>query len=162
MPGFAYSARVAGSGATDQGRLDAPTRQEAARMLQARGLQVLRLEEEGAPARGAPPEPAAGEIRLAAREQLPFLEALSDLVHAGMSAGEAVRLLAMRLQEPRLRALCAALWGRLGGGSTLSAAMGGHPEVFDRQTVNLVAAGEATGNLREVLARLIRHFTERR
>ncbi len=36
------------------------------------------------------------------------------------------------------------------------------PGGFRPQTVNLVAAGEATGNLREVLARLIRHFTEQR
>ena len=40
--------------------------------------------------------------------------------------------------------------------------MADHPAVFDRQTVNLIAAGEATGNLREVLTRLIQHFTEQR
>jgi type II secretory pathway component PulF len=126
----------------------------------------VRLDEEGGPAR---PGAIAGDGRssassrqLTARQRLPFLEALVDLVGAGMSAGEAVRLLAVRLQEPKLKSLCAALWGRLGEGSTLSLAMAEYPAVFDRQTVNLIAAGEATGNLREVLERLIQHLTEQR
>ena len=162
MPRYSYTARSAGAPVTE-GKLDALSRREALHILQARGLQVVQLEEEGSAAR-----PAAGSIaatttkRLTARERLPFLEALVDLVNAGLSAGEAVRLLALRLQEPKLKSLCASLWARLGEGSTLSLAMGEHPAVFDRQTVNLIAAGEATGNLKEVLARLIQHFTEQR
>lgn len=169
MPRFTYRARAAGTAApATEGSIDAPTRRDAARLLQARGLQLVSLDESSA-ATGVSPAssatvaaPAPDPKEFTARLRLPFLEAISDLVHSGMSAGEAVRLLALRLQEPRLRALCAALWARLGEGRTLSAAMAEHPAVFDRQTVNLVAAGEATGNLREVLARLIRHFNEQR
>lgn len=170
MPRFSYTAR-AGTGSPETGTVEAPARREAVRLLQARGLQVLRVEEDGATpaARAAAPvssapaaSTAAGDQRFTTRLRLPFIEALSELVHSGMSAGEAVRLLALRLQEPRLRALSAALWARLGEGRTLSAALAEHPAVFDRQTVNLVAAGEATGNLREVLARLIQHFTQQR
>ncbi len=163
MPRYTYTARAAGSTAPTEGKLDAFSRREALHVLQARGLQVVRLDEEGSVRR-----PAAGSAaaitarRLSPKERLPFLEALVDLINAGLSAGEAVRLLAVRLQEPKLKSLCAALWARLGEGSTLSQAMGGHPAVFDRQTVNLIAAGEATGNLKEVLARLIQHFTEQR
>lgn len=163
MPRYTYTARAAGVAASTEGKLDAFSRREALHLLQARGLQVVRLDEEGSGARqhagtGGP----APALKLATKERLPFLEALVDLVNAGLSAGEAVRLLALRLSEPRLKSLCAALWARLGEGSTLSVAMGEHPAVFDRQTVNLIAAGEATGNLREVLARLIQHFTEQR
>ena len=163
MPRFLYTARAAGSAASTAGTLDAFSRREALHLLQARGLQVVRLDEEGAAIR-----PIAGASqpvqvkRLTTKQRLPFLEALVDLVNAGLSAGEAVRLLAVRLQEPKLKALCAALWARLGEGSTLSVAMGEHSNVFDRQTVNLIAAGEATGNLKEVLQRLIQHFTEQK
>ena len=163
MPRYSYSARTAGAAASTEGKLDAFSRREALQLLQARGLLVVRLDEEGSGARqlagiGGP----APTLKLSRKERLPFLEALVDLVNAGLSAGEAVRLLALRLSEPRLKSLCTALWARLGEGSTLSVAMGEHPAVFDRQTVNLIAAGEATGNLREVLARLIQHFTEQR
>ena len=163
MPRYNYSARAAGATTPTSGTLDAFSRREALHVLQARGLQVVRLDEEGGAQRPAPgAAPAANAQRLGRRERLPFLEALSDLINAGMSAGEAVRLLALRLQEPRLKFLCASLWSRLGEGSTLSLAMAEQPAVFDGQTVNLIAAGEATGNLKEVLARLIQHFTEQR
>ena len=36
------------------------------------------------------------------------------------------------------------------------AAMGAYPQVFDGQTLNLIAAGEATGNIRDVLERVWR------
>jgi general secretion pathway protein F len=165
MPRYSYSARVPGSAPTT-GTLDALSRREALHLLQARGLQVVRLDEEGGAVRpgaiAGDTTPAASSRQLTAKQRLPFLEALVDLVGAGMSAGEAVRLLAVRLQEQKLKSLCAALWARLGEGSTLSLAMAEYPAVFDRQTVNLIAAGEATGNLREVLERLIQHLTEQR
>ena len=163
MPRFTYSARAAGQTASTVGTVDAFSRREALHLLKARGLQVVRLDEEGGAVRQTADNRQSAPVRqFTAKLRLPFLEALVDLVNSGMSAGEAVRLLALRLSEPRLKALCAALWARLGEGSTLSVAMSEHPAVFDRQTVNLVAAGEATGNLREVLARLIQHFTEQR
>jgi len=167
VPRYTYTARAAGAAASTAGTLDALSRREALHLLQARGLQVVRLDEEGGAARpgataGSDNSPATSSRQLTAKQRLPFLEALVDLVGAGMSAGEAVRLLAVRLQEPKLKFLCAALWARLGEGSTLSLAMAEFPAVFDRQTVNLIAAGEATGNLREVLERLIQHLTEQR
>lgn len=164
MPTFTYTARAAGATSTTTGKIDAPSRREALHRLKTRGLQIVRLDEEGMALRplASSSTSAAPAKRITAQERLPFLEALVDLINAGLSAGEAVRLLATRLQEPKLKALCASLWSRLGEGSTLSVAMAEHPAVFDRQTVNLIAAGEATGNLREVLTRLIQYFTEQR
>ncbi len=165
MPRYTYSARPAGQTAVSSGSVDALSRREALHLLQARGLQVLQLDEEngGSSSRAPGAANASPETpRFSPRQRLPFLEALAELVNASMSAGEALRLLARRLQEPGLRALCAALWAKLGEGFTLSQAMAAHPVVFDRQTVNLIAAGEATGSLKEVLARLIEHFTEQR
>lgn len=165
MPRYAYNARVVGDGVSSGGMIEALTRREALHQLRARGLQVLRLEEEGSGARpagpAATPAPTAA-VAFSDRQRLPFLEAIADLVDAGMSAGEAVRVLAARLQEPRLRGLCATLWRQLGEGDTLSQAMARHPAVFDGRTTSLISAGEATGKLHEVLARLIRHFSEQR
>ena len=179
MPTFAYTARDK-SGAAASGTLDAPSRRDALRRLQTRGLQPTRLDETAGakPSRAkkpsspaSKPEPAvsapaarasAAKLEPTVKERLPFLEALADLVRGGLSAGEAVRLLSVRVSQPRLRALCAALWASLSEGQTLSAALGQFPHVFDGQTVNLIAAGEATGNLRDVLERLISHFIEQK
>lgn len=160
MPSFAYTAR------DDRGQivrtvLEAPSRKDAMRVLLARGLQVLDLNEAGAAA-ARRSVAAVAPAPFSHRERLPFLQALADLTTSGMPAGEAVRLLSQRLKAPALKSLCTRLWERLGEGLSLSQALAAHPLVFDPQTINLVAAGEATGNLKEVLARLIQHFTEQR
>lgn len=160
MPSFAYRARDA-AGAAASGTIDAPSRREALRRLKAQGLVPLSLLDAAAPRPGGKVA-AEGGREPGSRERLPFLEALADLVRGGLSAGEGVRLLALRLQPGPLRALAAGIWSRLGEGQTLSAALASYPAVFDAHAVHLVAAGEATGGLRDVLGRLIRHYTEQR
>ena len=157
MPAFAYTGTGPG-GVAESGTLEAAGRAEALRQLAARGIRATSLREAGQVAKAAKGDGA----RLGPALQLPFLEALDDLVRGGLSAGEAVRLLSQRLQPGPLRDLCAAVWARLGEGLSLSAAMAAIPRVFEGHAAHLVAAGEATGSLQGVLERLIRHFGERR
>ena len=157
MPAFTYTGTDAG-GVAATGSIEASGRSEALRQLAARGIRPSSLREAGATPKGT----KLNEAQLSSRLQLPFLEALDDLVRGGLSAGEAVRLLSQRLQPGPLRQLCLAVWSRLGEGLSLSAAMASLPRVFEGHTVHLVAAGEATGSLQGVLERLIRYFTERR
>jgi len=178
MPRFAYKARDKAGQAVDAS-LEAPNRKDALRLLSARGLTIATLTETGpsssrpararraspaaeAPADAAPLSLARGESTPRRAERLPFLEALHDLTTSGRSAGEAVRLLSVRLKEPRLRALSGGLWARLSEGAPLSRAMGDFPAVFDPATVNLIHAGEATGSLNETLARQIKYLIEQR
>ena len=174
MPHFAYTARDK-SGQTVTAELEAPSRKDALRMLSARGLQASTVSERGggpAAVRRAPagrPRPAfsfklSGADRAAPgrNERLPFLEALHDLTTSGLSAGEAVRLLSVRIKEPRVRALCAGLWELISEGAPLSSAMSNFSAVFDSATVNLIQAGEATGSVNDTLARIIAHLTEQK
>ena len=171
MPRFSYSARdPAGRTVTDE--VTSPSRKDALRLLSARGLQPLQLNELTASGRSTTPVAAAkatplsfvtGENSHFSRAHfLPFLQALAELTTSGLSAGESVRLLALRLKDKNLRGLSAAVWERLSEGQPLSKAMEQMPRVFDRQTISLVRAAEATGSLNEVLQRLITHHTEQR
>lgn len=175
MPRFSYKARDA-SGKPSEAVIEAPTRKDALRLLGARGLSVTSVAEAvGAAAPGAPRKPATPAAEAAPKvpggspettprraQRLPFLESLHDLTSSGLSAGEAVRLLSIRIKEPRLRNLSEGLWARLSEGAPLSRAMEAFPEVFDTSTVNLIRAGEATGSLNDTLARLIEMLTEQR
>ncbi len=175
MPRFAYIARDR-SGQSVSATLEAASRKDVLRLLGARGLQPVRIEEattaradtrkprrgEVAPAAVATPKRNGIAKKLSRTDRLPFLQALEDLISSGLSAGEGVRLLAQRIQEPKLKALCTGLWERLSEGATLSRAMADFPEVFDSSTINLIQAGEATGSLQEVLRRLISHLVEQR
>ena len=183
MPSFSYTARSR-SGQTVSDVLDASSRKDALRLLSARGLTPVQVSESAArPAarsKGKPgSQPPARQTATAApallgrsaapqvsglsrRERLPFLEALVDLTTSGLSAGESVRLLSTRIKEPRLRLVCTTLWEQLSEGAQLSRAMGTLPNVFDSSTLNLIQSGEATGNLNDVLLRLIAHLQEQK
>jgi general secretion pathway protein F len=170
MPRFNYTARDR-SGERVSDSLEAPSRRDALRLLSARGLQVLSATEAavGRPKKNRPANGSADTTPIPAARgsldqklRLPFLEALNDLTTSGMSAGEAVRLLALRIKEPALRTLCGGLWEKLSEGAPLSRAMSEFPGVFDSGTINLIQAGEATGSINETLVRLIAHLQEQR
>ncbi len=174
MPRFAYTARDrAGKSVTAE--LEAPSRRDALRVIAARGLQVSSVAEVGgatvkAAAKEKPEQPSTFSALTRSRgsrtprraECLPFLEALHDLLSSGLSAGEAVRLLSMRVKEPRLRTLCAGLWEQISEGAALWRAMANYPDVFDPSITNLIQAGEATGSINDTVQRLIAHLTEQR
>ncbi len=172
MPRFAYSARDS-TGRTVNDEVTAPSRKDALRLLTTRGLQLLQLDElatNSRPGATATAVKKTNPLTLAPGKEatysrayfLPFLQALAELTTSGLSAGEAVRLLALRLKDRNLRGLSAAVWERLSEGQPLSKVMEQMPKVFDRQTISLVHAAEATGSLNEVLQRLITHHTEAR
>lgn len=182
MPRFSYTARDR-SGNTVAADVEAPSRRDALRVLTARGYHVASVNEvtvatkgkskpDAARKPGAAPATVAPPVARSARrggiaaprrsECLPFLEALYDLATSGLSAGEAVRLLSVRIKEPRLRTLCVGIWEQISEGAPLSRAMANYPQVFDPSITNLIQAGEATGSLTDTLARLISHLTEQR
>ena len=165
MAVFNYTARDA-QGASAEGTIEAPNRREALRRLQSRNIRPLKVEEAGAAVRAKEASKDGSKLtpdqEPTEAECLPFLESMADLVRSGMSAGESLRLLSLRLQKSRLRTLCSGIWAKLGEGQSLSAAMGAFPKVFDGQTITLISAGEATGNIRDVLERLISHFNEQK
>ena len=186
MPTFTYTARDrSGQNVTDQ--VNAPSRKDALRLLGARGLTPVSVHENSS-GKTKPTTPrsqlqapssklkapssklqapssqlsAPTSAALTRRERLPFLESLVDLTTSGLSAGESVRLLSTRIKEPRMRLLCGLLWDQLSEGAQLSRAMGTLPAVFDSSTLNLIQSGEATGNLNDVLNRLITHLQEQK
>ena len=115
MPYFTYTARDR-SGQAVADELEAPSRKDALRRLQARGLQPLKLTERSAAPRKAKKPKAAsssssassvssssvrgvGKIKFTRQQRLPFLQAVFDLTSSGLSAGEAIRLLAARRSQ---------------------------------------------------------------
>jgi len=166
MPSFRYTARDA-AGQLVEASLESNSRRDALRVLASRSLQPVRLEEVGVSgvkrtASANTSRGTTGRVKFTRAEHLPFLQAVHELTASGLSAGEAVRLLSVRLKEKTLRALSGAVWESLSEGRPLSQALEQIPQTFDRQTVSLISAAEATGNLNEVLQRLIEHYTEQK
>ncbi len=89
------------------------------------------------------------------RELINFCFHLEQLTRAGVPILDGLTDLRDSLENPRFREVIAGMIESIDGGKTLSQAMAEHPRVFDKVFVSLVAAGENTGKLQEVLGNLV-------
>ena len=88
------------------------------------------------------------------RDLIVFCFHLEQTLRAGVPVVESLQDLRAGADNPRLRELCASLLEAIEGGSTLSQAMSGFPGVFSEVFINLVRAGEQTGDLNSILDKL--------
>lgn len=83
-----------------------------------------------------------------------FSRQLSTLINAGLPLLQALRSVNDQTVSKPLRAVLASIISDIEGGSTLSAAMGKYPRVFNQVYISLIAAGETSGTLDAALERL--------
>jgi type IV pilus assembly protein PilC len=107
--------------------------------------------------RGKPVRPGGwfGGALVSRRQLINFCFHLEQLTRAGVPILDGLTDLRDSLENPHFREVIAGIIESIDGGRTLSQAMTEHPRVFDGVFVSLVAAGEATGHLPEVLKNLV-------
>ncbi len=88
-----------------------------------------------------------------------FTRQLSTLLHAGVTLVDALTALVDQTEKERLKRVVSDVKTRVNEGSSLADALGQHGKIFGSLYVNMVRAGEASGALDAVLARLA-DFTE--
>ena len=87
-------------------------------------------------------------------ELINFCFHLEQLNRAGVPLLEGLTDLRDSIEHPRFREVIAGLIESIEGGQTMSQAMSAHPDVFSQVFVNLIRAGEDSGQLPGVLASL--------
>ncbi len=92
--------------------------------------------------------------RVKLREVAVFTRQLSTMVDSGLSVVRSLGILAAQVENQALAKVIIEVRLDLEHGSSLSAACAKHPKVFSHLYCTLIAAGEAGGNLDEVLGRL--------
>jgi general secretion pathway protein F len=97
--------------------------------------------------------------RVSAEDVAIITRQLSTLLHAGVTLVESLAALVDQTEKDRLKRALSDVKQRVNEGSTLADALGQHPRIFGNLYVNMVRAGEASGALDAVLARLA-DFTE--
>lgn len=155
MAHFAYEGRR--EGAPVHGVLAARDPGDAARRLQRRGIEPLRLEATVAPEASALPRALAHRFRgrVRSEELVLFARQMRALCRSGVPMGRALRGLSDSARSPRLRGVLGALAGQIEAGASLSAAMRRHPAVFPELFVNLVQVGEGTGRLDHAFEQMV-------
>src|SRR5437879_4223157 len=89
-----------------------------------------------------------------------FTEQLAHLLQAGMTLDEGLSILEKRLKQPRVQQMTHALHQALIDGRSFSQALGEFPRIFPPLYTNLVAAGEASGALPQILLRVVKHLMQ--
>ncbi len=93
-------------------------------------------------------------------QQYLFTEQLANLIGAGITLDESLSILVRRMKEPRLHGLAQGLHRSLVDGRSLSQALKDYPKIFTPLYVHMVAAGEESGALGDILKRLVRYLSD--
>ena len=184
MPTFAYSARSKDGQRVD-GTLDAPDRGNALGQVERKGLLPISVKEAAAgkqkkgakkSATKSKPDVKTGNSNAAAkpkkkfqlerrgvakmkmRDTLIFARELRDLLSSGMNLGEALSSLARRETGTGSDVIMKALKDDIVQGSSLSDALDKHPDSFPTFFVNMVRAGEASGQTTDALENVSSHY----
>jgi type II secretory pathway component PulF len=164
MPQFAYRARDA-QGSLVEGVLDCSDRAVAIRQIELQKCIPVRIELVGLEAKtaqrdGAAPTAPTQNLKIPHGQLLVFTEQLAHLLQAGMTLDEGLSVLEKRLKQPRVQLMTHTLHQALVDGRSFSQALSGLPRIFPPLYVNLVAAGEASGALPQILLRVVKSLMQ--
>ena len=145
---FEYKAKDEG-GKTVTGVLDADDEDVLADLLDEQNLFLI----DAAPAKRKEDQGRLFE-RIRTRDVLNFTSDMATMLAVGISLTPTLRDLADGADKSKMRTMIEDLLASVEAGSSLSAAFGRHPKVFDDVYVSIVQAGEDSGNLDRVLSDL--------
>jgi len=164
VPEFAYRARNA-QGNLVEGVLDCPDRAVAIRQIELQQCIPIRIDLVGAEPKISRRDvlaaaPASQSLKIPYGQLLVFTEQLAHLLQAGMTLDEGLSILEKRLKQPRVQQMTHALHQALIDGRSFSQSLSEFPRIFPPLYVNMVAAGEASGALSQILLRLVKHLMQ--
>ncbi len=162
---YAYKA-VRPDGSMVAAQIDAPQESQAVERVREQGLILVSIAPaalaalESTERKGSLIGRLAASRRVHPAQIVALTRDLANLVGAGLPLDRAFELLISLAETRPLALLLQDLRDRVRSGKALSQALAEHPRHFDRLYVNMVRAGEASGTLGPVLAR-IAEFQER-
>lgn len=95
-----------------------------------------------------------GRVRYTPQERVNFTSQLAMMTGAGLGVAQALQSLARQCPRKAVRAKYQQMHDDVLGGSSFSAALRAHPDLFDEAYTATVAAGEASGKMTDVLGQL--------
>ncbi len=153
MPAAPFHYRAVGSdGKMRTGVITAESPRNVARELQRQGLTPLYV--------GTEQKRQSFELKLPTfnggrrKDVLFFTQELSTLLNSGVPLDRALSIANELTTKPQFRSLIGDVLRAIKGGKSLADALGAHPLYFSDLFINMVRAGEASGNLGQIFERL--------
>lgn len=156
MPVYEYKGLNA-SGKTVKGIQNADSQAALRQLLQSQGVYVTDVWE----GKGGASARRDGDVdfkkmieRVTLRDISVLTRQLATLTKAGIPLVESLNALSDQVEKDELKRVLSDVRQKVNEGSSLAKALGDHPKHFSNLYVNMVKAGESSGNLDVVLARL--------
>jgi type IV pilus assembly protein PilC len=154
MATFRYSARTDAGDSVD-GTMAASSQAEALSQLRGQNLTVMSMRQEsGWGALSFGQSTGRPRARVSTDDMVLFTRQLSTMISAGIPMLEALEILAEQVENKGFSKVIDDVVTRVRAGSDLSAALGEYPRIFPGIYTNMIRAGEASGQLDEILNRL--------
>jgi len=157
MPTATFHYRAVGAdGKLRNGIITAENQRSVARELQRQGLTPIYVgsEEKKNKISLAMPESLSSFSAGRRKDVLFFTQELSTLLNSGVPLDRALSIANELTTKPQFRALIGDLLRSIKGGKSLADALALHPLYFSDLFLNMVRAGEASGNLGQIFERL--------
>ena len=151
MPKFTYSAKK-GPQEKVSGVIEAKGRLQAIAVIEEKGLFPISIEEITDGKLSGTGVFSVKRMRL--KELMVFTRQFSNLIESGLTIAHALNIITKQTANPALRNTFADIGERIKDGSTLSEALSSHPGQFYQYYCAVIKAGEISGSLETVLARL--------
>ena len=154
MPGFNYTA-INRNGKRVRSSLDASSIETAKSSLRGAGYTILDIKEQTTLNRDIE-IPFLGNPK--AKDMAVFCRQFVSILRAGVSVASVLAMLGQQTGNKKLRAAIREMQADVEKGESLAASMRRHPKIFPAILVNMVAAGEASGNLEESFRQMELYF----
>lgn len=145
MPSFSYIA-INRMGKRVKDNVEASSLETAKNSLRAAGYSILEIKELGAlnkdielPFMGNP----------TAKDMAVFCRQFQSILRAGVPVSAVLSMLGQQTENAKLAAAIRDMQASIEKGETLAGSMRKHPKIFTSMLVNMVAAGEESGNLED-------------
>lgn len=154
MPGFNYTA-INRNGKRVRSSLDASSIETAKSSLRGAGYTILDIKEQTTLNRDIE-IPFLGKPK--AKDMAVFCRQFVSILRAGVSVASVLSMLGQQTGNKKLRAAIREMQADVEKGEALASSMRRHPKIFPAILVNMVSAGEASGNLEESFRQMELYF----
>lgn len=154
MPGFNYTA-IDRNGKRVRSSLDASSIETAKSSLRGAGYTILDIKEQTTLNRDIE-IPFLGNPK--AKDMAVFCRQFVSILRAGVSVASVLAMLGQQTGNKKLRAAIREMQADVEKGESLASSMRRHPKIFPAILVNMVSAGEASGNLEESFRQMELYF----
>ncbi len=151
MPNFTYSARN-NQGKELKGKIEARDGQAVVEILQDKGLVVVNVKEQA-----SIDLESLGQINIGGvpmKDKVVFMRQLATMVGAGLPITRGLQVMEQQISNPLFKRVITQVKTSVEAGKSLAESFRNSDEVFDDITINLIEAGESSGNLDEILNKL--------